>query len=307
MNQNHSGLLTNDELRRLIEAAEARGRITERTPINIAPFSGLTNSELRHLRKSWLEWDPDQEVVSISIPESMPCTSIRFTDGATGVTSREKPCQICRRSSAPGDRCWSKKKRTVYVYEYKAYHQLKSVFGIYDEMPITEPTTPIRNLSREVLNKTVTMTTLRNTHVRLLGERGLSVEHITEQLGHKSVEKIRYAPRYIQQILRPINSDYSGQNRPQTVFDFIKENGPLTRKQIGEQLDMSSPQEIIETLESECVIERVGKDKSKSRAKYPDLYNIVEGESLDQSCPICNKQLRSLGGKSIHMTKVHDN
>jgi len=305
MNQNHSGLLTDNELQQLINAVENRGKITEKIPINIAPFSGLTNSELRHLRESWLEWNPDQEIVSISIPESIPCTSIRFTDGATGITSREKPCQICRESSAPDHRCWPKKKRTVYVYESRAYQQLKSVFEVYDEMPITEPSTPLRNLSREVLDEKINMTTLRNTHVRLLGERGLSVEHITEQLGHKSVEKLGHAPPYIRQILKPIDNDYGELTRPQTVFDFIKENGPLTRKQIGEQLGLSSPQDIVETLESESVIERVGKDTSKLRGKDPDLYDAVDGESLDQTCPICNEDFRSLRGRNGHKTKVH--
>lgn len=305
MNRNHSGFLTDEELEELLEAVDRRGRITEKIPLNIGPFTGLTNSELRHLRASWIDWMPEQDVVGISIPESLPCTSIRFTDGATGITPRDEPCLICRESSAPEGRCWSKKKRTIYVYSSRAIEQLKSIFTLYDEMPATEPSTPARNLSKEVLGKSVTMTTFRNTHIRLLGKRGLPIEDITTQLGHAPTTVFGQAPRYIQQILRSTTDSYGTLLRPQTLFDFLRQHGPMTRKELCEHFGVSTIQDPITTLESEGVIERVGKKRTQEHGPYPDLYDAIDDAKLDRSCPICAKEFSSLRGRSVHLARVH--
>lgn len=305
MNRNHSGFLTDEELEKLLEAADRRGRITEKIPLNIGPFTGLTNSELRHLRDSWIDWMPDRDVIGISIPESVPCTSIRFTDGATGITSRDEPCLVCQESSAPGSRCWSKKKRTIYVHSSRAIAQLESIFTLYDEMPATEPSTPVRNLSKEILGKTVTMTTLRNTHIRLLATRGLSIKDITARLGHKPTTVFGQAPLYIQQILRSTTDSYGNLLRPQTLFDFLKQHGPMTRKELCDHFGISTIQDPITTLESEGVIERVGKKRTHKRGRCPDLYDAIDDAKLDYSCPICAKEFDSLRGKGVHLAKVH--
>lgn len=248
----HVEPLTDKELKTLLNAVDNLVPGYRRVA-NIAPFTGLLKKEYTHLRESWIEWSDD--VVAIHIPESMPCTSVKYTSSSWDIAERDGPCIRSKVDDAPPGRVYSKKERTIYVTETRAQAALRGVFSMADENPAS--TVHIHHII-DKLPLDFTYRQLRFTRLRLLGDRGIDPNQIAAEWGVTPKDSIAQFPSVMRNILRDSAHDYyDPYNRAKEILALLNKQGAMTAGEISNALAQSgsSVWRRIDTLEKYNAVE----------------------------------------------------
>lgn len=189
--------LSQEELDSFVEAASELDH-THRLIAHIVPYTGLTYSELCHLRREWVVYRgnstssniPDSLV--IHIPNESPCTGTlrySFSDPSRSIERREEPCSLCKPDGTwtPDGDC---RVRRILVHESVAIDALYNWFQRYDSLPFSPVSSPsdwINEIAAKAsLSRELNWSTLRNTFALLLISKGFESQTIADVLGVSS-------------------------------------------------------------------------------------------------------------------------
>lgn len=168
----------------------------------IVPYTGLSLSELAHLRRDWISYrsdDTSDKITSptvddpdwllIRVPDQSPCVgSTRYSPEGKGrlIEKREEPCSKCK-----PDGIWEpygeSQIRTVPVHEETAVETIRWWLTQYDSFPFTPSSDVSRwldELAEEAgVSRNFGIRSFRRTYGVLLASKGFESETIAEVLG----------------------------------------------------------------------------------------------------------------------------
>jgi hypothetical protein len=294
--------LTDSELQELLAVAE-KSPPSQRFLAEIVPFSGLSAAEFSHLRETWIDWGDEGEPVSISIPATMACTTIRCRKNFWDCIEDQRLCVRCRQSDIDG-RSVSRKKRTVNITEQRAIDSLKQIFGIYDQMPISGVGEACQKLRGKVhFGDQINYGYLVRTRTRLLAENGLPLDQICQEMGLPPAKKLGgFQTRHLSAV-RAAETNYSVNARPRMIYEYLQQYGPATNRDIREYLNTgkASTTRMLQSLKEYGLVEYVSRDKEQFNAKQ---YSACSEEFV-VPCSVCERVFDSIQGVKIHES-VHN-
>jgi hypothetical protein len=297
MNLENRLYLTDSELQELLDVAE-NSTPAERFVADIVPFSGLSAAEFIHLRETWIDWGSESEPVSISIPATMPCTTINCGTNFWDCINDQSLCVRCRQSDIDG-RSVSRKKRTVNITEQRSINALKQLFSIYNQMPISgvgEACVKLR--SKVPFGDKISYEDLVRTRTRLLAENGLPLDHICQEMGLPPAKNLfDFHSRHLPAV-RAAETNYTKNTHPRMIYDYLQQYGPATNRDIREDLNagQASTSRMLQSLKEYDLVEFVSRDKEQRNAKQ---YNTCS-EQFVVPCSICEREFDSIQGVKTH-------
>lgn len=297
MNIEDRSYLTDSELQELLDVAK-NSPPSQRFLAEIIPFSGLSAAEFSHLRETWIDWGSEDEPVSISIPATMPCTTIHCEKNFWDCVEDDRLCVRCKQSDIDG-RSVSRKKRTVNITEQRSISALKQIFSIYDQMPISgvgEACLKLR--SRVSFGDEINYGCLVRTRTRLLAENGLPLDQISQEMGLPPAKKLRDFQKRHLSAVRAAETNYSDNTHPRMIYEYLQQYGPATNRDIRGYLNtgQGSTTRMLHSLEEYNLIRHVSRDKEQRGAKQYDVCT----EQFIVSCSICKRTFDSIQGVKVH-------
>ncbi len=187
--------LTLAQLEQVVEAASSMS-FRHRILGHVVPYTGLTLSELCHLRRSWCVFpendDPDD--MMIHIPDSSQCRgTLKVKKSTRAYTEHTNPCFVCQPNgewTPAGD----SRQRSIAVLKDEAVYVLHHWFQQHDSLPFTLSSnfySWLDELADEAsLSRQFGFKALRNTYGVWFLSQDVNPETVAEQLGYAHKYKI---------------------------------------------------------------------------------------------------------------------
>lgn len=188
---------TPSQIDAIVDAASDLG-FRHRVLASVVPYTGLTASELSHLRKDWRRiTDPESRKCVITVPLASPCTgTLRTKPSGRRIEEREKPCWLCQDEGewTPAGDC---RHRTIPVGEPVTREVLSLCFDEYEmtSLPFTISSNFYEWMDdiakRAGLSRRFGFKELRRSYGALLIRKGFTSEEVADYLGLAERHKAR--------------------------------------------------------------------------------------------------------------------
>lgn len=228
--------LTDEELSRFEEAAEADPDILNTIIGIVLPHTGLRANTLIHMRRRW--YREESEIRIIDVPEREDCVGrLKFKKTSWGlwVERRENRCKKC---SKYGEfRVLRSNDRKVIVVNERAIELLDWWFEEYDSFPInnTSVTRALQTISdRAGIDRDLSPVDIRHTYAINLLRVGIEPEEVVRSLGYSGRWMLRPFYDYLDE---EVPWDGDTEIVEKNVLELVKEYGPMMSREIAEALD----------------------------------------------------------------------
>jgi hypothetical protein len=283
-------------------------------PFAIVPYTGLTKSELLHLKPDWIHWGNGDALGSdrppvIEVPPSSECQNLKWDKYPPHYRSKPGVCRLCEIDSRDKWKAAGENRlRSIPVIQPIAQKTLRRWFQTHSRDGVPYGANSLLQITTKVsrrapIDRKVRYADLVYTFMHICAEQGLEKETIFQ-----ISPTIPHHPK-ITNILRKSSTDYDIEIRTIDRLRTLRLIEPATINELSEEMGTQRDAEkmaLQRFVENEIAV----KTGVRTSDQYkPVTYAVNPELEIDEGIPCprpnCDERFPTLRGRSVHQTRSH--